>query len=238
MVHVYDRSRIAPPPRERFFERMPALGARVYDWLAGRPRTIDIQLRQIASDLTSRIERGRLLEVGIGHGRLLREIHRINAAIDLYGLDISPAMVQRARINLKGVPVDLRAGNIRYTNYASEFFDLVTCTGSLYLWDDPSAGLCEIHRVLVEGGTAHLFEPDADATSAERREMRRALRRESPFRRLIGPVFIRIALKVGVRVQEMIRLLDQTPFSGSYSIERATLADVPVWLRITLRKTD
>ncbi len=236
MVHVPDRSHNAPPPQEQWFERMPAFGALVYDWLAGRPRTIDIQLRQIASNLASGIERGRLLEVGIGHGRLLREIHRINGAIDLYGLDISPAMVQRARINLKGIPVDLRAGNIRRTDYASGFFDLVTCTGSLYLWDDPGAGLHEIHRVLVEGGTAHLFEPDADATYAERREMCRALRRESPFRRVIGPVFIGIALKAGVHIQEMTRLLDQTPFRGSYSIERATLADVPVWLRITLRK--
>ncbi len=91
----------------------------------GRQHTYIDHLRQIASDLARRIERGRLLEVGIGHGQLLREIHRINAASDLYGLDISPAIVRRARINLKGIPVDLRAGNVRRKDYASGFFNLV-----------------------------------------------------------------------------------------------------------------
>ena len=236
MQHARDRSREAPRRSEHLFKRMPAVGALLYDWLAGRPRTIDIQLRQIASDLGTRIDRGRLLDVGMGHGRLLRQIHEVNAAIELYGLDISAAMVERARRNLQGLPVDLRQGSIARTTYESDFFDLVTCTGSLYLWDDPSAGLREIHRILVRGGSAHLFEPNADATADEQRRIRDALHRETPLRRAIGPVFIRTAVRAGLRMPEVAELLDATPFRGSYSVEKAVLADVPVWLRLTLVK--
>ena len=66
----------------------------------------------------------------------------------------------------------------------------MTCTGSLYLWDDRRAGLREIYRILVRGGSAHLFEPHADGTADERHRIREALRRETPLRRVIGPVFI------------------------------------------------
>jgi SAM-dependent methyltransferase len=69
----------------------------------------------IAMCLATRVDRGRLLDVGFGHGRLLRAIHEVNPLIELFGLDISPAMVQRAKYNLQGVPVDLRQGTISRT---------------------------------------------------------------------------------------------------------------------------
>lgn len=216
---------------------MPDFGALLYDWLAGRPRTMTIQLREIASDLASRIERGRLLDVGTGHGRLLREIHGVNAAIELYGLDISPAMLRRARRNLRGLPVDLRQGNIRCSGYASDFFDLVTCTGSLYLWDEPADGLREIHRILVPGGSAHLFEPNAEAREEDLRRIDPVLRRETLFRRLIGPWFLRYAVRMGVRMGDVTELLDASPFAGRYGIERTTLAGLRIWLRLTLVKS-
>jgi hypothetical protein len=112
----------------------------------------------------------------------------------------------------------------------------VTCTGSLYLWDDPTAGLHEIHRILARGGSAHLFEPHAEASVEEQRQIHRALRRETPLRRAIGPVFIRTVIKAGLRLPEIAELLDTTSFRGSYSIEKVTLADVPVWLHIVLVK--
>lgn len=96
--------------------------------------------------------------------------------------------------NLQGLPVDLRQGNIVPTPYESDFFDLVTCTGSVYLWDDRRAGLREIYRILVRGGSAHLFEPHADVTADERHRIREALRRETPLRRVIGPVLIGTAV--------------------------------------------
>jgi SAM-dependent methyltransferase len=216
---------------------MPAFGALLYDWLAGRPRTMAIHFAEVARDLGARIERGRLLDVGTGPGRLLREIHNANPAIELYGLDISPAMVRRAKRNLVGVAVDLRAESISHTTHESDFFDLVTATGSFYLWGDPAAGLREIHRILVPGGSAHLFEPDAETSEGDLRSIGVALRREMPLRRLIGPIFIRTAVKAGLKASELAAVLDRSPFAGSSRVERVTLAGISIWLHLALTKT-
>ena len=221
---------------ERWFVRMPNFGGLLYDWLAGRPRTIGIQLREIAHDLASRIERGRLLDVGTGHGRLLREIHNANPAVELFGLDISAAMLRRARRNLIGPQVDLRQGNIRNSGYDSCFFNLVTCAGSLYLWDEPAEGLREIYRILAPGGSSHLFEPDAETTGHDIRRIRTVLRRETCLRRLIGPWFLRYAVKMGLRADDVAKMLNASPFRGSYQIDRTSLAGLPIWLRLTLRR--
>lgn len=42
--------------------------------------------REIAQDMVSRIESGRLLDVGTGPGRLLREFYLVYPHIHLYGL--------------------------------------------------------------------------------------------------------------------------------------------------------
>jgi ubiquinone/menaquinone biosynthesis C-methylase UbiE len=197
-----------------------------------------IQFQEIARELLTRVNRGRLLDVGTGHGRLLREISMLNPDIELYGLDISPAMVRRAAKNLAGLKVRLRVANICATGYEADFFDLVTCTGSFYLWSQPRAGLLEIYRILVPGGSAHLFEPNAETPEADLRRIRVVLQRETLFRRLIGPYFIRRAVRMGLRLGELRSVLDDTPFRKNYSIEGITLGGLPIWLRITLNKTD
>lgn len=222
---------------EQWFARMPDFGALLYDWLAGRPRTMDIHRQEVARDLASRLERGRLLDVGTGHGRLLGEIGKVNPAIDLYGLDISPAMVRRARRNLRGIHADLRQGSICSSGYQTDFFHLVTCTGSFYLWDEPAEGLREIHRILAPGASAHLFEPCADTSEEDLRRIGPVLRRETLFRRLIGPLFLRLAVRMGVRIDDTEELLDAGPFRGRYAMERTTLAGLPIWLHLTLTKS-
>jgi SAM-dependent methyltransferase len=223
---------------EQWFVRMPGFGARMYDWLAGRPRTMQLAVQEIARDLTSQILGGRLLDVGTGHGRLLAEIHRVNPEIELYGLDISEAMVRVASRNLAGLDVDLRCGNIRSNEYASDFFDLVTCTGSFYLWEEPVEGLQEIHRILIGGCRACLFEPHAGVSDDDlRRGLRTALSRESPLRRVIGPFFIKKAVRLGLHTTGLTSLLDRSPFRGNYEIEQIALGGLPAWLRITLTKS-
>ncbi len=228
--------RSSPRSFEQWFAGMPAFGALIYDWLAGKPRTMALHFAAVARDLASRVERGRLLDVGTGPGRLLRAIHDANPAIELYGLDISPAMIRRARRNLAGIPVDLRAEGISHTSHASDFFDLVTATGSFYLWGDPAAGIREVHRILVPGGSAHLIEPDAETPSADVAGISLALRRETPLRRLIGPVFIRTAIRAGLKSSELTAVLDAGPFAGCYRVERITLAGLSIWLRVVLTK--
>ena len=115
---------------EGSFVNLPGFGASLYDGLT-RTRSIEAQFKEVGQYLTSKIQHGRLLDVGTGPGWLMFEIHRLNPGLELFGLDISDSMVQLAKKNLSGIRVDLRQGNILNTNYKSNFFDVVICTGRL-----------------------------------------------------------------------------------------------------------
>lgn len=124
-------------------------------------------------DLTSRIETGRILDLGTGPGYLLAEIHRLGPEIELYGLDISSAMVELAKQRLRNIPADLHVGDVRKTDYPDQFFNIVARTGSFYLWDEPEEGLAEIHRILKSGGSALTYETYRDRNE---QEVRKAIR--------------------------------------------------------------
>ena len=89
------------------FANLPGFAARLYSSLT-KTRAIKRQHQEIARDLVSRIERGRMLDIGTGPGKLLFEIHQINPGIELFGLDISESMVQLAKKNLVGISVNVR----------------------------------------------------------------------------------------------------------------------------------
>ena len=71
-------------------------------------------------------------------------------------------MVEQASRNLADIKVELQYGNIRATNYKSDYFDLITRGGSFYLWDNPVEGLEEIYHILKLGGSANLYETHRD----------------------------------------------------------------------------
>jgi ubiquinone/menaquinone biosynthesis C-methylase UbiE len=221
---------------EHFFATAPRLTGKVYDGLT-RIKAWNTYYKEIAQDLASRIRHGRLLDVGTGPGRLLLEVHRLNPEIELFGLDIAEAMVQRAKKNLTGISVDLRHGNIRQTNYESDFFDLVTATGSFYLWDYPVRCLEEIHRILKKKQSAYLFEVRKDFDAKEFRQGLRAnLQGENLFRRLVMPLFLKEAAQRSYPTAEVAEIIGHTSFADSYVVDRITLSGLPLWSRIELTK--
>jgi len=221
---------------EATFARFPQLAAALYGALS-RTQSLQRQTREIAAFLVSEIEEGRILDVGTGPGRLLVAIHQLNPALELYGLDISQSMIELARENIADVPVNLRIGSIARTDYESDFFDMVTCTGSFYLWDDPKQGLEEIHRILKPCRRAYLFEMRRDHDKGEFRQALRAnLRHEGPVMRLIGPLLLGKAFQLGYRADEVKDILRGTSFSTAHQIEDVTVAGLPVWMRIQLAR--
>jgi ubiquinone/menaquinone biosynthesis C-methylase UbiE len=222
--------------REGHFLRMPRFAARLYDWFMSM-RPTQAQTRDVACDLATRISQGRLLDIGTGPGRLLLELHRMNPCIELFGLDISPAMIDVARRNLSGIPVNLRQGRAEQTGLPADFFDLVTCTGSLYLWDYPEEGLEEIFRILKPGCPAYLFEVYKDIDEAAfRTAVRNHLRELDVFRRLIGPFALRKAISIAARTDEYVAMIKNTRFAQSFTVDKIELGKVPMWLRIALTK--
>jgi len=221
---------------ERNFSHLPGFAARMYALLT-KTRAIQLQHQEIAQRLARQMQAGRLLDIGTGPGFLLREVYNLNRGIELCGLDISDAMVALARKNLSDLHVDIRPGNIQKTEYEDGYFDLVTCTGSFYLWDEPVASLNEMYRILKPGCAAVLFESYRDYDEAALKQvLRQNLRQEPLLRRMISPFFLKKQLRMTYSVEETTRIIQQTCFAESFDIERVTIANLPVWMCITLRK--
>jgi ubiquinone/menaquinone biosynthesis C-methylase UbiE len=222
---------------EKYFVKLARFGASMYDkFLDVEP--IRSRLKEIASDLVLKTEKGTLLDIGTGPGRLLFEINLLNPKFVLFGLDISASMIEVARKNLQSIQANLQVGSIKNTNYDSNFFSIITCSGSFYLWDYPVESIEEIHRILKEGQSAYLFEVYKDINEEEYKiALKNNLRQLNWMRRLFGPFAIRESIKKSYRIEEITKIIEKTSFAGNYSIEKIKLSGLPMWMRITLRKT-
>jgi len=218
------------------FVKFPRFAAGLYSRLTRTP-SLQQQYQEIAACLSGQVKSGRLLDIGTGPGRLLLEAHRLNPGLQLYGLDISQAMIELARKNLAGVTADLKVANVCTTGYEDDFFDAVACTGSFYLWDQPEKGLEEIHRILKPGRSAHLFEVRRDYDQdAYRAALKTNLKREGLAMRLFGPLLLAEALRMAYRADEVAEIIGRTSFAGGCRIETLALVGLPIWMHIQLTK--
>lgn len=222
---------------EKSYINMPAFAARLYDNLTG-VRGVNRSFEEIASFLQSVIETGRLLDVGTGPGRLLAEINRKLPRLELSGLDISEAMLLVAEKNLQHFEnIDLRQGNITRTEYQDSFFDCIVTTGSFYNWDKPVDGINEIFRILKPGNTAFIFETYRDFNQdAFEAGLENNLREYTFLRRKISGFFLLRQLSMTYTLDEFDRIVRQSRFSGSYAIRQIELGNLPVYVRIELKK--
>ena len=118
----------------------------------------------IAADVAAAAPAGaQVLEVGCGPGRLSIRLAR-QYGLDVTGLDLDPAMIERARANAahRGNGDQRRpsflVGDVAALAFPDRSFDLVISTLSMHHWADPAAGLAEIGRVLRPGGRALIWD--------------------------------------------------------------------------------
>jgi ubiquinone/menaquinone biosynthesis C-methylase UbiE len=139
---------LAAGGRIRTFDRLdPKSGA--------LPRASDIAHAAASS--------AKVLEAGCGPGHLSIRLPREHA-LNMTGLDLDPAMIERA-----GAPATLEpnrvgqapmfvVGDVAALPFDDAAFDLVVSTLSMHHWSDLAAGLREIHRVLRPGGKALIWD--------------------------------------------------------------------------------
>ena len=120
--------------------------------------------RSIAADVAAIAPDGaRVLEVGCGPGHLSIRLARQHG-LEVTGLDLDPAMIERARSNADRAgdgderrPAFL-VGDVASLPFPDGSFDLVASTLSMHHWADPTAGLAEIGRVLRSGARALVWD--------------------------------------------------------------------------------
>jgi tRNA (uracil-5-)-methyltransferase TRM9 len=136
------------PTRETFDEIAPA-------WYNYRHHT---RFRAELEALARRWGRGRLLNVGCGHGA---DFLPFKDAFELYGVDFSPGMLrQAARYTAKyGFNAHLVEGDARQLPYPDASFEWAVAAAvyhHLETGDDRLRALRELHRVLAPGGEAFI----------------------------------------------------------------------------------
>jgi SAM-dependent methyltransferase len=143
------------------FRRSSSPGAAFYD--IGAACLLSGFYRAVADDLAATAPGAvRILDLGCGPGRLTVEFARRWEAATIVGLDIDPAMLDRARARAAAGGVEGRVsfveGDVGSLPFGDGTFDLVTSTFSLHHWPDADRGLAEAARVLAPGGVAVIYD--------------------------------------------------------------------------------
>jgi SAM-dependent methyltransferase len=118
----------------------------------------------IAADIAAAAPSGAtVLDVGCGPGHLAITLAG-RYGLDVVGLDLDPAMIERARANadratdIAGRRSRFVLGDVAALPFPDGLFDLVLSTFSVHHWANPTAGLTEIRRVLREDGRVLLWD--------------------------------------------------------------------------------
>ncbi len=222
---------------EKQYINMPSFAARLYDNLTSI-KGVNKGFEDIALFLNKELKHGKLLDVGTGPGRLLYEISKQNSLLELFGLDISESMLVVARQNLQNIKnVGFRVGNIVKTEYATDFFDCIVSTGSFYNWDNPIEGLNEIFRILKPGKTAYIFESTKDYNKELLRvRLKQNLKGYNFARKALSKHFLKKQLSMTYTTKEFDEIVRQTFFYKNYKIEQIELGNLPIYVRLELRK--
>ena len=92
-----------------------------------------------------------VLDVGCGTGMLSEQLLSALPSCHLTGIDLSPAMVERARARLAG-RAEVREADAERLPFHDGVFDLVVCNDSFHHYPDPDRAAFQMWRVLRKGG--------------------------------------------------------------------------------------
>ena len=103
-------------------------------------------------DELSKIAPARVLDMGCGTGALAELMLEAIPGCELYGIDISEAMLSCAEERL-GDRAKVRCGDSEHLPFSDGSFDAVYCNDSFHHYPDPERAVFEAWRVLASGGT-------------------------------------------------------------------------------------
>lgn len=92
-----------------------------------------------------------ILDLGCGTGALLKEIKELNIAEQLFGIDISPNMLEIAK-NKLGNDATLNLGDSERLPFEDSSFDAIVCNDSFHHYPQPDIVEKEVSRCLKQNG--------------------------------------------------------------------------------------
>jgi SAM-dependent methyltransferase len=215
-------------------------------WLATRR---DMVLDWVRRDLDEGAPL-RLLDVGCGTGRLLRDLRQLG---DTYGVDASDEAIDFSR--KRGVAARVEKADLRHLPFADKSFDVITAVDTLEHLADDVGALREWGRVLSRDGRLLIFVPahrwlwslQDEVSGHQRRYTARSLReaidaaglrvvRMTYVSTLLFPVifFGRLWLKVLRRFREVTTENDLHPAWSNSVLRRVFGAEIGILRRVDL----
>jgi ubiquinone/menaquinone biosynthesis C-methylase UbiE len=174
-------------------------------------------------DLVTLSGQERILDVACGTGAVARRVvKRRGSGQGVVGIDINGAMLAVAR-ELEP-SVDWHEGDATQMPFASESFDVVLCQQGLQFFSDRLAGLREMHRALVPGGTLAVEVGGSIDRNPYVRSLTDALARHVSVE--VASVAARIC-SLG-SAEELEGMLEQAGFVGIEVQRRRVPAHLPV----------
>ncbi|HVE76887.1 MAG TPA: class I SAM-dependent methyltransferase [Actinomycetota bacterium] len=145
-------------PAVEYYDKTRSLPANVHS------QVIDLLFAELR-------DRGPVLEVGVGTGRVALDLHR--RGIEIAGVDLSPAMLGVLVQKAEGIPFPLAVGDAVTLPFADGIFETAYGAHILQLISNWAGALTEMARVVRPGGTvlidmANWVNRDAGRTIYER----------------------------------------------------------------------
>jgi len=161
----------------------------------------DEQALRLLVEFTGAGPEDTVLDVACGGGLVVCAFAR--AARHATGIDLTPAMIERARALQKeqGLSnVTWKLGDVLPLPFADRSFSIVTSRFAFHHFPDPGAVLAEMKRVSVPGGRVAVVDTDASADSAKAAEFNRMekLRDPSHVRAMPRAELIELFVKAGL----------------------------------------
>jgi len=140
----------SPPRQDRPVSDQYEAWARVYDRFWRRYMNQTLPVAQEAAAVRAG-ERG--LDLACGTGELLRRIAGATPEAELTGVDLTPAMVERARGKLAGEDnARVEQADAHDLPFDDGAFDVIVCANTFHYFTHPRIVLREIRRVLGPTG--------------------------------------------------------------------------------------
>jgi ubiquinone/menaquinone biosynthesis C-methylase UbiE len=190
--------------------------AEIYSSAAAQAYLEKVDATFVAHALNLGVKQGLVLDVGTGPGQIPIKLALRNPRLQIMGIDLSEAMLVKARKNaeLAGVlgRVTFQVGDAKHTLLPSRHFDLVICNSLLHHAADPLATLNEIARVAKPEGALLLRDLRRPSALAFPIHIRWFGRNYSGLMKKLYTDSVRAAYTSG----ELGELLDRSEISGGH----------------------
>jgi ubiquinone/menaquinone biosynthesis C-methylase UbiE len=146
------------------------LDAGTQERLAGvlETRGADAQQRRMREAFLAEIDLpagARVLDVGCGTGVLTRRLARSPGVASVVGVDVAPALLDRARELCAEPGVEFREGDATALPFGGAEFDAVVLDSTLSHVPDTRGAIAEVARVLRPAGLLAVFDGDYSTTT-------------------------------------------------------------------------